>query len=157
MPIRNSQSPVIPGLDVPHQVRQLAKCTLTRALMCHLPVFSFQLHDNALELHKYTRYQKMKASHGEGEGFDGELDNFQEPVLSSLAKLVCVDHTMMWPAADGISCLGYGRSSKTVIHARGALRHLDARYAYLYLGTREHVLFMELIAHRLDTALTTVT
>lgn len=35
----------------------------------------------------------MKASHGEGDGFDGELDNFQEPVLSSLAKLVRVHHT----------------------------------------------------------------
>ncbi|KAF8267146.1 caspase domain-containing protein [Lactarius quietus] len=55
-----------------------------RALLSHI---NFQLHDNALELHKYTRYQKVKASHGEGEGFDGELDNFQEPVLSSLAKL----------------------------------------------------------------------
>ncbi|KAN0136282.1 Caspase domain containing protein [Lactarius tabidus] len=55
-----------------------------RALMSHI---NFQLHDNAIELHKYTRYQKMKASHGEGDGFDGELDNFQEPVLSSLAKL----------------------------------------------------------------------
>ncbi|KAF8267126.1 caspase domain-containing protein [Lactarius quietus] len=54
------------------------------ALLSHI---NFQLHDNALELHKYTRYQKVKASHGEGEGFDGELDNFQEPVLSSLAKL----------------------------------------------------------------------
>jgi hypothetical protein len=48
---------------------------------------NFQLHHNALELHKYTRYQKTKASHGEGDGFDGELDNFQEPLLSSLAKL----------------------------------------------------------------------
>jgi len=55
-----------------------------RALMSHI---NFQLHDNALELHKYTRYQKMMAAHGEGEGFDGELDNFQQPVLSSLAKL----------------------------------------------------------------------
>lgn len=54
---------------------------------------SFQLHDNALELHKYTRYQKKQASRGKGDGFDGELDNFQEPVLSSLAKLVRVRHT----------------------------------------------------------------
>jgi hypothetical protein len=55
-----------------------------RTLMSHI---NFQLHHNALELHKYTRSQKIKASHGEGEGFDGELDNFQEPLLSSLAKL----------------------------------------------------------------------
>ncbi|KAI9432855.1 caspase domain-containing protein [Lactarius indigo] len=58
-----------------------------RELMSHI---NFQLHDNALELHKYTRYQKKKATHGEGDGFDGELDNFQEPLLSSLAKLVSV-------------------------------------------------------------------
>lgn len=63
--------------------------------MCRHIISSFQLHDNALELHKYTRSQKVKASHGEGDGFDGELDNFQEPVLSSLAKLVRVHHTMM--------------------------------------------------------------
>ncbi|KAI9438731.1 caspase domain-containing protein [Lactarius indigo] len=55
-----------------------------RELMSHI---NFQLHDNALELHKYTRYQKKKATHGKRDGFDGELDNFQEPLLSSLAKL----------------------------------------------------------------------
>ncbi|KAI9456400.1 peptidase C14, caspase domain-containing protein, partial [Lactarius psammicola] len=55
-----------------------------QALMSHI---NFQLHDNALELHKYTRYQKKKATRGNGDDFDGELDNFQEPVLSSLAKL----------------------------------------------------------------------
>ncbi|KAN0130443.1 Caspase domain containing protein [Lactarius tabidus] len=52
-----------------------------RDLMSHI---NFQLYDNALELHKYTRYQ---ASHGEGDGFDVELDYFKEPVLSSLARL----------------------------------------------------------------------
>ncbi|KAH9172758.1 caspase domain-containing protein [Lactarius sanguifluus] len=61
-----------------------------RELMSHI---NFQLHDNALELHKYTRYQKKQASRGKGDGFDGELDNFQEPVLSSLARLVRVHHT----------------------------------------------------------------
>jgi hypothetical protein len=81
---------------------------LSRALMCRHLISSFQLHDNALELHKYTRYQKVKASHGEGEGFDGELDNFQEPVLSSLAKLVRIHHTMMRLAVDGVTFLGYG-------------------------------------------------
>jgi len=50
--------------------------------------FSFQLHDNALALHEYTRHQKRKAHRGQGEGFDGELDNFQEPKLSSLVRLV---------------------------------------------------------------------
>ncbi|KAH8989879.1 hypothetical protein EDB86DRAFT_2831373 [Lactarius hatsudake] len=55
-----------------------------RDLMSHV---NFELHKNALELHKYTRYQKKNASQGRGDGFDGELDNFQEPQLSSFAKL----------------------------------------------------------------------
>ena len=76
--------------------------TLSRALMCRHIISSFQLHDNALELHKYTRSQKVKASHGEGGGFDGELDNFQKPVLTSLAVLVRVHHTIMRLAVMGL-------------------------------------------------------
>ena len=49
---------------------------------------SFALYENACELHKYTREQKKKKARGEGNGFDGELVNFQEPNLSSLSKLV---------------------------------------------------------------------
>ena len=45
--------------------------------------FSFALHENSRDLHTYTRQQKK-----EGCEFDGELDNFQEPKLSSLWKLV---------------------------------------------------------------------
>ncbi|KAH9059168.1 caspase domain-containing protein [Lactarius vividus] len=55
-----------------------------RDLMSHV---NFALHENALELHAYTREQKKREARGEGNGFDGELDNFQEPKLSSLAKL----------------------------------------------------------------------
>ncbi|KAI9440267.1 caspase domain-containing protein [Lactarius psammicola] len=55
-----------------------------RNLMSHV---NFALHENARELHAYTREQKKKAARGEGTGFDGEMDNFQEPKLSSLAKL----------------------------------------------------------------------
>ncbi|KAI9431485.1 caspase domain-containing protein [Lactarius indigo] len=55
-----------------------------RDLMSHV---NFALHENSLELHKYTRYQKKEAAFGRGDGFDGELDDFQEPQLSSLAKL----------------------------------------------------------------------
>jgi hypothetical protein len=72
--------------------------------MCHYLISSFQLYDNALELHKYTRYQ---ASHGEGDGFDVELDYFKEPVLSSLARLVHIHHIMMRLAVDGVTFLGY--------------------------------------------------
>jgi hypothetical protein len=39
-------------------------------------------------LHDYTRDQKKKAAQGEGTGFEGELNNFQSPQLSSLLKLV---------------------------------------------------------------------
>jgi len=54
------------------------------ALMSHI---NFQLHYNALVLHEYTLEQRKKARHGQGDGFDGELDNFQEPELSSLVRL----------------------------------------------------------------------
>ncbi|KAH9953158.1 caspase domain-containing protein [Russula dissimulans] len=54
------------------------------ALMSHI---NFQLHYNALALHEYTREERKKAHHGQGDGFDGELDNFQEPELSSLVRL----------------------------------------------------------------------
>jgi len=50
--------------------------------------FSFQLHDNGLALHQYTRQQRKMAHGGQGDGFDGELDAFQEPELSSLGRLV---------------------------------------------------------------------
>jgi len=50
-------------------------------------MFNIQLHDNALALHNYTRDQRKKARRGRGLGFDGELDNFQEPELSSLVRL----------------------------------------------------------------------
>ncbi|KAF8256898.1 caspase domain-containing protein [Lactarius quietus] len=50
-----------------------------REMMSHI---NFALHQNARELHAYTRQQKK-----EGNGFDGEMDNFQEPNLSSLSKL----------------------------------------------------------------------
>ncbi|KAH9005351.1 hypothetical protein EDB83DRAFT_754341 [Lactarius deliciosus] len=59
-------------------------CPSYRDLMSHV---NFALHENARELHAYTREQKKREARGEGNGFDGELDNFQEPKLSSLAKL----------------------------------------------------------------------
>jgi len=43
---------------------------------------NYALHENARKLHEYTRQQKKG-----GNDFDGELDNFQEPKLSSLWKL----------------------------------------------------------------------
>jgi hypothetical protein len=51
-------------------------------------LFSFQLHDNALALHEYTRHERKLEASGQALHFDGELDNFQEPELSSLGKLV---------------------------------------------------------------------
>ncbi|KAF8258279.1 hypothetical protein EI94DRAFT_1913222 [Lactarius quietus] len=48
----------------------------------HDACMNFALYENARELHEYTREQKK-----EGSGFDGDLDNFQEPKLSSLSKL----------------------------------------------------------------------
>ncbi len=54
------------------------------------PLCSFQLHANCRALHEYTLGEKKKAARGEGPGFNGELNNFQAPQLSSLAKLVSV-------------------------------------------------------------------
>jgi len=54
------------------------------SLMYHV---NFQLHANCRALHEYTLGEKKKAARGEGPGFDGELNNFQAPQLSSLAKL----------------------------------------------------------------------
>jgi len=50
-----------------------------RELMTHV---NFRLHENCRVLHDYTRTQKKQ-----GHDFDGELNNFQTPELSSLAKL----------------------------------------------------------------------
>jgi hypothetical protein len=69
-----------------------------------LSSFSFKLHDNALALHEYTRGQRKKAAHGEGPGFGGELDIFQEPELSSLVKLVRFRHSYSVILADDVGC-----------------------------------------------------
>jgi len=54
------------------------------ALMAHI---NFQLHDNALALHEYTRHERKRSHVGQADRFDGELDNFQQPELSSLVRL----------------------------------------------------------------------
>ena len=91
---------IIPRPDGSHQVgpftvpwhlpHKSAKALNTPHL--HIFIFSFELHDNALALHEYTRHERKKAARkaaiGQGDGFDGELDNFQEPELSSLVRLV---------------------------------------------------------------------
>jgi hypothetical protein len=58
------------------------------ALMAHI---NFQLHDNALALHEYTRHERKLEASGQAVHFDGELDNFQEPELSSLVRLNMAD------------------------------------------------------------------
>jgi hypothetical protein len=64
--------------------------------MCHLRFpFSFRLHENALALHEYTLQQMALAAQGEGKVIDGELDDFQEPELSSLVKLVRFRHSCL--------------------------------------------------------------
>ena len=39
-------------------------------------------------MHEYTRHERKLEASGQAVHFDGELDNFQEPELSSLGKLV---------------------------------------------------------------------
>ena len=84
---RTSVFPIISYPIVPCQVRHSPRSWLIGS---HLHLFSFELHDNALALHRYTLHQKKSAARGQGSGFDGELNNFQAPQLSSLAKLVSI-------------------------------------------------------------------
>ena len=90
----NATSPIIPQTNVSYQVRHLYPLLPPPIYSSASPSFfsSFKLHENARELHEYTRSQKQKQARGEGAGFDGELDNFQEPNLSSLSKLVRLGH-----------------------------------------------------------------
>ena len=65
------------------QLIRLGSLIRSKRVPSSLFFYSFALHENARELHAYTRQQKKG-----GNDFDGELDNFQEPKLSSLWKLV---------------------------------------------------------------------
>jgi len=48
---------------------------------------NYRLHANCRGLHKYTLEEKKKAAHGEGSGFDGEVNDFEAPQLSRLSKV----------------------------------------------------------------------
>lgn len=71
------------------------------AIVLYPLYYSYQLHANCRALHKYTLAEKKEAAHGEGPGFDGELNNFQVPQLSSLSKLVSV-----WLLRSSDGCCG---------------------------------------------------
>jgi hypothetical protein len=51
---------------------------------------------------------------GQGDGFDGELDNFQEPELSSLERLVRLHYSSFLSALTDLS-IEYGRYPATTI------------------------------------------
>ena len=57
---------------------------------CVNPFYSYQQHANYHALNEYNLEGEKKAARGEGTGFDGELNNFQAPQLSSLSKLVSI-------------------------------------------------------------------
>jgi len=59
-------------------------CPSYRTLMTYV---NYQLYENCRLLHEYTRAQKKKAANGDGNGFDGDQNNFQAPQLSSLVRL----------------------------------------------------------------------
>ena len=88
---RNKPPSIVPWPDESCQVRYpvLLPRTEVNIWPCsYFYRFSFQLHANYRVLHEYTRNQKRKRARGEGPDFDGELNNFQAPELSSLVKLV---------------------------------------------------------------------
>jgi hypothetical protein len=98
---RNAAFAIISYPYVPCQVRHSPPSYYRLGLSDRIyTCFSFQLHTNCRALHKYTLEEKKKAARGEGPGFDGELNNFQAPQLSSLAKLVSI-LCLPQPSSDG--------------------------------------------------------
>ena len=90
---RKATFAIIRNSNVPCQVRHSSPpygrlCVSDRIYTFFF--FSFQLHVNCRALHNYTLQERKKAARGEGPGFDGELNNFQTPQLSSLARLVSI-------------------------------------------------------------------
>ena len=89
---RKTTFSIIRNSNVPCQVRPQPSVLWPTSLIrldLHL-FFSFQLHANHRAQHNYTLQEKKKAALREGPGFDGELNDFQAPQLSSLAKLVSI-------------------------------------------------------------------
>jgi hypothetical protein len=105
---RKAAFAIIRNSNVPCQVRHSPPSYgRLRLSDCIYSFFSFQLHANCRALHNYTLQEKKKAARGEGPGFDGELNNFQAPQLSSLAKLVSIllfGYCCLSPASDDPEC-----------------------------------------------------
>jgi hypothetical protein len=57
--------------------------------MRHTCVFSFLQLPNTLALHALHEHHVTRCKRNKLLGFNGELDNFQQPELSGLVKLVC--------------------------------------------------------------------
>ena len=94
---RKAAFAIIRSSNVPCQVRHSPPSYDRLCLSDRIyTFFSFQLHANCRALHNYTLQEKKKAARGEGPGFDGELNNFQAPQLSSLSKLVSVLDLLFW-------------------------------------------------------------
>lgn len=83
---RKATFTIIPYVNDPCQVRHSS--LYFRYWIASTPFFSHQIHANCRALHNYSLHEKKKAAQREGPSFDGALNNFPVPQLSSLAKLV---------------------------------------------------------------------
>jgi hypothetical protein len=104
---RKAAFAVIRNSNVPCQVRHSPPSyDRLRLYDCIYTFFRFQLHANCRTRHNYILQEKNKAARGEGPGFDGGLNDFQAPQLSSLAKLVSIlfGYCCLSQASDDSEC-----------------------------------------------------
>lgn len=80
----------------------------------HFPFIS-QLHDITLALHDYTPHQR-RATRGVGAEFYGELDNFPESNLSSIARLVRFRHNLLTLHLLMALCVEHGWYSAAIMY-----------------------------------------
>jgi hypothetical protein len=101
---RKAAFAIIRNSNVPCQVRHSSPSYGRLCLSnCIYTFFSYQLHANCRALHEYTLQERKRAARGEGPGFDGELNNFQTPQLSGLARLVSIllfCYGCLWQVSD---------------------------------------------------------
>ena len=73
------------------------------------------MHDNARALHEYTRHESKRAASGRGGGFDGELNDFQQPELRSFERLVCLRQSSVFFRSLITLFIVYGRYPAAMI------------------------------------------
>jgi hypothetical protein len=81
----------------------------------HLRIFIFTA-SNALALHALHEHHVTRRKRKKATCSNGELDNFQQPELSSLVKLVCLHLNSVF-VRSLIFCQEYGRYQYDILQA----------------------------------------